>query len=59
MILKNKLGITDSAELAREEEQISKKWALELFENGLLKAMEPGRERRLPDGYGKKPCKGY
>lgn len=28
MVMKNKLGITDSAELAREEERISKKKAL-------------------------------
>lgn len=47
MTLKNKLGITDSAELAREEERISKKRALELFENGLLEAMEPGTYRTL------------
>lgn len=31
MLLKNKLNITDSAELARAEEQISKKKAVELF----------------------------
>ena len=47
MTLKNKLGITDSAELAREEERISKKRALELFEKGLLAAMEPGTYRTL------------
>ena len=47
MTLKNKLDITDSAELAREEERISKKRALELFENGLLEAMEPGTYRTL------------
>ena len=47
MTLKNKLGITDSAELAREEERISKKRALELFEKGLLDAMEPGTYRTL------------
>ena len=47
MTLKNKLGITDSAELAREEERISKKRALELFERGLLDAMEPGTYRTL------------
>ena len=33
MALQNKLGITDSAELAREEERISKKKAAELFES--------------------------
>ena len=42
MALKNKLGIEDSAELAREEERISKKKALELFENGILDTLEPG-----------------
>ena len=36
MVLENKLGITDSAELARQEEMISKKKALELFENDIL-----------------------
>jgi cell filamentation protein len=36
MTLENKLGITDSAELARIEEKTSKKKALELFESGLL-----------------------
>lgn len=33
MALENKLDITDSAELAREEEKISKKKALWLFES--------------------------
>nr|WP_296958828.1 Fic family protein [uncultured Mediterraneibacter sp.] len=42
MALENKLGIENSAELAREEERISKKRALELFENGLLDQMEAG-----------------
>lgn len=36
MALENKLGITDSAELARAEEQRSKKRALELFASGKL-----------------------
>lgn len=36
MALKNKLGIENSAELAREEEKISKKKAIELFEKGIL-----------------------
>ena len=36
MALENKLGHTSSADLAREEERISKKKALELFENGML-----------------------
>jgi cell filamentation protein len=38
----NKLGITDSAELARAEEKISKTKALELFETGLLDTFEVG-----------------
>ncbi len=42
MALENKLGIADSAELAREEERISKKKALELFETGLLGELEAG-----------------
>ena len=42
MALENKLGITDSAELAREEERISKKKALELFESGTLDTLEAG-----------------
>ena len=42
MALENKLGIENSAELAREEERISKKRALELFENGSLDQMEAG-----------------
>ena len=36
MPLENKLGITNSAELAREEERISKQKAINLFESGLL-----------------------
>ena len=42
MALENKLGITDSAELARMEERISKAKALELFEKGLLDQFEVG-----------------
>ena len=43
MVLENKLGITSSAELAREEERISKKKAVELFESGTLDKLEPGK----------------
>ena len=43
MALENKLGITDSAELAREEERISKKRAIELFETNFLSSLTPGR----------------
>lgn len=42
-MLKNKLGIDNSAELARQEEKISKKKALALFENGMLDRLETGR----------------
>ncbi len=42
MALENKLGITNSAELAREEEKISKKKALELFESGMLDELDAG-----------------
>ena len=42
MALENKLGITDSAELARMEEKISKAGALELFETGLLDSFPVG-----------------
>lgn len=45
--LKNKLGITDSTELAREEERISKTKAAELFESGMLDKMIPGSYRAL------------
>lgn len=43
MALENKLGITNSADLAREEEKFSKKRAKELFEKDLLKDIEPGK----------------
>ena len=42
MALENKLGITDSTELARAEERISKAKALNLFETGLLDTFEVG-----------------
>ncbi len=41
-MLDNKLGISNSADLAREEERISKKRAIELFESGYLDSMEAG-----------------
>ena len=43
MVLENKLGITESAELARVEERISKTRALELFEKGILDSLEAGK----------------
>ncbi len=42
MTLENKLGLTNPSELAREEEKISKKKAVDLFENGLLDKMPTG-----------------
>lgn len=42
MALSNKLGIIDSAELARQEEKISKKKALWLFESGMLDNLSVG-----------------
>ena len=42
MALENKLNITDSAELARVEEKISKQKAMELFEKKLLDTIEVG-----------------
>lgn len=42
MAIKNKLGITESAELAREEEKISKQKAAWLFESGTLDALPVG-----------------
>ena len=42
MALENKLGLTDSAELARAEEKLSKKMAAWLFESGTLDTLTPG-----------------
>ena len=42
MALENKLGLTSSADLAREEERISKKKAAELFEKGILDNLPVG-----------------
>lgn len=47
MALENKLGIKSSAELVREEERISKKKAVELFENGMLEKLEAGKFQTL------------
>ena len=40
MVLENKLGIINAAELARVEEQISKRKAWEIFETGFLNSLE-------------------
>ena len=43
MVLENKLGLTNSSDLAREEEKISKKKAIEMFETGFLGNLEAGK----------------
>lgn len=42
-MLENKLGLTSSADLAREEERISKKRAAELFEKDMLRDLPAGK----------------
>ena len=49
MALENKLGITNSAELAREEERISKMRAKELFETNFLSSLNPGSFKTLAE----------
>ena len=46
-MLENKLGLCTSAELAREEERISKKKALALFEDGTLDRLPAGTTASL------------
>ena len=43
MVLENKLNLTSSAELAKMEEMLSKKKAIELFESGHLENLEAGK----------------
>lgn len=43
MALENKLGLKNSTDLAREEERISKKKAIELFESGILDTLPAGK----------------
>lgn len=43
MVLKNKLGIDNSSELAREEEKISKAKAVALYENNMVNEDEIGK----------------
>ena len=45
MALENKLGITDSTELAKAEERISKTKALEMLQQGLLDTYQVGTFR--------------
>ena len=47
MALENKLGLTSSADLAREEERISKKKAVALFETRLLDTLPAGKFLRI------------
>ena len=49
MTPENKLGITNSAELARMEEKISKKRAAEMFESGRLDEFEAGKYATLAE----------
>ncbi len=47
MVLQNKLGITNSVELAKEEERISKKKALDLFDTTVLEKYPVGSFAQL------------
>ncbi|BDD39461.1 protein adenylyltransferase Fic [Streptococcus ruminantium] len=47
MVVENKLGITNSAELAREEERLTKKQAKDLLETGTLFGFEIGTFKGL------------
>lgn len=49
MTIENKLGITNSTELAQAEETLSKKRAVALFETGKLDTFEVGTFRGLSD----------
>ena len=52
MALENKLGISDALELAREEERLTKKRALELYDKKLLESFEVGTFAGLKDIHG-------
>ena len=49
MALENKLGITDSATLARTEEKLSKEKAVKLFEYGILDKQKAGSFQALAE----------
>ena len=49
MVLDNKLGLTNSAELAKQEEILTKKRAKELFESGKIEDLEIGTFQGLSD----------
>lgn len=48
MVLQNKLGITESVKLAREEERISKIKAIEIFNKNILVDKKSGAFDTLP-----------
>lgn len=50
--MENKLGITDSVELAMAEEKISKLKAVRLFESGILDSLEAGSFQALAEIHG-------
>ncbi len=49
MVLENKLGLSNVAELAKQEEVLTKKRAKELFESGRLDTLEIGTFKGLSD----------
>lgn len=49
MVLENKLGIKNSNELAKKEEEITKRKAKELYENNLLDTFEAGTFKGLSE----------
>ena len=49
VVLENKLGLTNSAELAKQEELLTKKRAKELFESGKIEDLEIGTFQGLSD----------
>ncbi len=49
MVLNNKLGITNSAELAKQEEILTKKRGKELFESGKFDEIEIGTFKGLSE----------
>ena len=49
MVLENKLGITDSVELARVEEKLSKSKAHKLFKSGFLDTLKAGSFNALAE----------
>lgn len=51
-LLNNKLGISDARELAHEEERLTKKRALELYDNKLLDTFEVGTSAGLQSIHG-------